>query len=253
MPSRARGSPFDNIAIASTVYSDLWERTWRTAESEIIALRSELGESFFGLNDRLDRLYFDFNTRFLLNPAADASAEAKSSLDIVTERQPERLLVSIGGNNGLWQFGYLAEPWRGQDDPSGPFNRQDFADLETLFDKLAISGRGAAHLRQRPAASEPHRQPHALSGHDGLDQAGPDSLYPFTRTASAKATAGSRPLSSATRTPWWRSERADASARPGLGSHPHRAGGPPVRAVRLQDRPERRGGDQARRQGPSPT
>lgn len=227
---RSRLAAFDNIAIASTVFSDMWERTWICAESELAALRAELGESFFGLNNRLDRLYFDFNTRFLLNPAADASADAKSSLDIVAERQPARLLVSIGGNNGLWQFGYLAEPWRGQDDPNGPFNRQDFADLETLFDKLASLPAAVRRIYVN-ALPLPSRIANLMPYPDttGSTKPGPElplsvlreQLRPKLRPAHGRsARRGERRGGE--------SERADAGARRGLGSHPHRAGGPPV-------------------------
>jgi len=75
---------FDNIAIASTRYADLWTRTAQVAQTEIDALHGNLGNNFTKIGDNIAALFFAFNTRFLLNPQGTAEANDLSPLDIVT-------------------------------------------------------------------------------------------------------------------------------------------------------------------------
>lgn len=127
----SRLQEFDNIAIASTTYADMSKRTWKTAQGEIDALHGRLGANITEIGDHLSDLFFAFNTRFLLNPTSDTHAAADAPLEIVAERKPARLLVSIGANNGLWEMGFAAEASTGQlgGPPNDPFDQQDVADL----------------------------------------------------------------------------------------------------------------------------
>jgi hypothetical protein len=129
---------FDNISIASAKYTDLWTRTATVAQGEIDTLHGTLGDNFSKIGDHIDDLFFAFNTRFLLNPQNVPAAAGVSPLDIVTERKPPRLLVSIGANNGLWNMGFAAEASTGAiGGPVGqPFDINDIADLVTFVGKL---------------------------------------------------------------------------------------------------------------------
>jgi lysophospholipase L1-like esterase len=129
---------FDNIAIASAQYADLWTRTATVAAGEIAGLHGALGGQFSALGDHIATLFFAFNTRFLLNPQGVAAAAGLSSLDIVAQRKPQRLLVSIGANNGLWDMGFMAVASNGQigGAPGTPFDAADVADLVSLVDRL---------------------------------------------------------------------------------------------------------------------
>jgi lysophospholipase L1-like esterase len=130
---------FDNIAIASTTYADMWQRSAATAQTELAGLAGALGGDLGQIGAHAADLFFAFNTRFLLNPQDDPAQAGKSSLDIVAARRPQRLLVSIGANNGLWEMGFAATASSGT--PGGaagtPFDAQDVADLTELVDRLA--------------------------------------------------------------------------------------------------------------------
>ena len=137
---------FDNIAIASATYADMSCRTWKTADDEIASLHGTLGDNFGKLGANIAELFFAFNTRFLLNPGADRALAAKSSLQIVAERKPPRLLVSIGANNGLWEMGFAAEASGGIGGVSGPFNKDDLKDLETFVAGLKALPPNVKHI-----------------------------------------------------------------------------------------------------------
>jgi len=128
---------FDNIAIASARYADLWTRTATVAQGEIETLHGNLGNDFAKIGDHIAALFFAFNTRFLLNPNGAPAAAKLAPLDIVGQRKPERLLVSIGANNGLWNMGFEAVASTGAvGGPTGPFNAADMADLDTFVGHL---------------------------------------------------------------------------------------------------------------------
>ncbi len=140
---------FDNIAIASSTYADMFKRTWQTADAEIKQLHGSLGVNFGKIGANLADLFFAFNTRFLLNPTSDSAAPAKTSLQIVEERKPARLLVSIGHNNGLWEMGFAAEASTGHigdPNPTRPFNQQDLLDQETFVDGLKALPAEVKHI-----------------------------------------------------------------------------------------------------------
>ena len=128
---------FDNIAIASTTWSDLNNRTWKTAQSELDAINSEVKAGKTKYLDHLPDLFFAFNTRFILNPSGSHTTKALSPVEIVAERKPKRLLVCIGSNNGLWRMAFNAVSSPGfnvEDELYGP---SDIADCTTFFESLA--------------------------------------------------------------------------------------------------------------------
>lgn len=129
-------SQFDNIAIASTTYGDMLNRTWKTAQGEIDAIFQALGPAGGPIAPHVAELFFAFNTRFLLNPTADPNAPAMTSLDIVAARKPRRLLVSIGANNGLWDMAFSSVLGASLGAPGGPYNARDVADLTAFVDAL---------------------------------------------------------------------------------------------------------------------
>jgi lysophospholipase L1-like esterase len=128
---------FDNIAIASSTYSDMWLQTPASAQRDIDRIMGEIDSGASSIFDNLGTLFFAFNTRFLLNPQGDPSLENKSSLDLVTDRQPDSLVVSIGANNGLWNMAFEAQACTGLGGTKGCFNQSDLNDLEELIGRLA--------------------------------------------------------------------------------------------------------------------
>lgn len=101
---------FDNISCAGADWSDLFDRRGGDARQEALDSFAQMQAS-----DNLDlgaaaRLWFSINDAFLLDPSAgSAYAETSqlSQLDQVASRLPERLLVNIGANEGLFRFGML--------------------------------------------------------------------------------------------------------------------------------------------------
>ena len=100
----------DNIACAGADWSDLFDRRGGDARAEATAAYAQLQAS-----DNLDlgaaaRLWFSINDAFLLDPnggTAFAETSQLSQLEQVASRLPERLLINIGSNEGLFRFGML--------------------------------------------------------------------------------------------------------------------------------------------------
>ncbi len=100
----------DNLSCAGADWSDMFDRRGGDARAEALAAYAQLQAS-----DNLElgaaaRLWFSINDAFLLDPnAGTAFAETSqlSQLEQVASRLPERLLVNIGANEGLFRFGML--------------------------------------------------------------------------------------------------------------------------------------------------
>lgn len=100
----------DNISCAGADWSDLFERRGGEARAEAQAAYAQLQAS-----ENLDlgavaRLWFSINDAFLLDPnAGSAFAETSqlTQLEQAASRLPERLLINIGANEGLFRFGML--------------------------------------------------------------------------------------------------------------------------------------------------
>jgi hypothetical protein len=164
---------FDNIAIASTTYRDMIKRTWKCAQAEIGPLLGTV---------ELDKFVFAFNTRFLLNPNGDPNRPALSPVEIVAARKPERLLVSIGGNNGLWELTLEAYAGRGIGQPAGdgiPFNAADLSDLKDFVAALRALPPDVKHIYVN-ALGPPRYAANLMPYPDTTDTAkpGPGGYYP---------------------------------------------------------------------------
>lgn len=104
---------FDNIAIASTTIEDLYTDTWASAQGRIDKLRKKHGSAKLrSLYGPIGDLFFAVNTKFVLNPMGRAGLKSKTQIEQVEDRMPDRLLVSTGSNNGLWDICFDANPSR---------------------------------------------------------------------------------------------------------------------------------------------
>jgi lysophospholipase L1-like esterase len=107
---RAKPLFHDNVACAGADWSDMFDRRGGDARAEALAAYAQLHAS-----DNFDlgaaaRLWFSINDAFLLDPnggTAFAETSQLSQLEQVASRLPERLLVNIGANEGLFRFGML--------------------------------------------------------------------------------------------------------------------------------------------------
>lgn len=101
---------FDNISIAQTTIADQASLTYTNNVTRIAGLIDDLRQADGIDFAALPALYEAINVSFLLNPSNDpASVFAdKTPLEIVAQRQPKRLLVNIGINDGIWTICLLA-------------------------------------------------------------------------------------------------------------------------------------------------
>ena len=104
---------FDNVAIAGTTFADLTDDTAAKAHNRIAKRLKKHGKkalTTLSTDVPISDLFLDLNTRFVLNPMGIAALEKKSQVAQVAMRRPERLLVNIGANNGLWNMAFAADP-----------------------------------------------------------------------------------------------------------------------------------------------
>lgn len=136
-PTSPSGRPyFENIAIASTLIADLFTDTWRKADERITRMRAEHGAKITTLEGPIGDLFLALNTRYTLNPLGLEELKDATQLDLVEARRPERLLVSIGSNNGLWEICF-----------EGRANgRMDLAGLDEFADRLARIAAGGTYI-----------------------------------------------------------------------------------------------------------
>ena len=100
----------DNLSCAGADWSDLFDRRGADARAEATSAFAQLQASENFDLGAAARLWFSINDAFLLDPnAGSAFAETShlSQLEQVASRLPERLLVNIGANEGLFRFGML--------------------------------------------------------------------------------------------------------------------------------------------------
>ncbi|HET6158499.1 MAG TPA: hypothetical protein VFE34_09160 [Dongiaceae bacterium] len=100
----------DNLSCAGADWSDMFDRRGGEAHSEAQAAFAQLQASDSFELSAAARLWFSINDAFVLDPnAGTAFAETSqlSQLEQVASRLPERLLVNIGANEGLFRFGML--------------------------------------------------------------------------------------------------------------------------------------------------
>lgn len=95
----------DNLAIAGAEYENLWTDTAAglkaTVPPALALVKSGAGISYDGIG----KLYYGINGAFILNPSGHPDLDDLTPLEWVASRRPQRLLISIGSNNGLFTAG----------------------------------------------------------------------------------------------------------------------------------------------------
>ncbi len=112
---------FDNISVAGFAYGDMHEATSGAARAKIRTLVERLkmrGSLDFGI---IIDLYMALNTAFVLNPTGEPELDDLTQLEQVASRQPKRLLINIGNNEGLFGIGLSAS-----------FSRRNLQQLRTI-------------------------------------------------------------------------------------------------------------------------
>lgn len=95
----------DNLAIAGAEYANLWTDTAAALKAQVPAALATL-QSGTGLSyDGVGKLYYGINGAFVLNPSGHHDLDDLTPLEWVASRKPQRLLISIGSNNGLFRAG----------------------------------------------------------------------------------------------------------------------------------------------------
>ena len=125
-PTWSAVDTFDNISIAQSTLSDQWTFTFEDQFAQIPGLIAKLQAGTDVLNT-LMALYMAVNVSFLLNPSRkpDSPWAKLTPLQIIAARQPKRLLVNLGINDGVWTICLQAT--------GDKFNKDQLrADMDTL-------------------------------------------------------------------------------------------------------------------------
>jgi hypothetical protein len=171
-------SQFDNIAIASMTWHDMCNRTWKSAQAEIEQINHLVAAGQTTYNDNLDKLFFAFNTRFILNPIGDPNALALTPIQIVAARKPKRLIVSIGANDGLWQMAFSSRASPGFNQVEGLYGPTQVAALQTFFTALNQLPAEIEHIYVNTLPL-PSTVPNMMPVDDDFSsKPGPKGLYP---------------------------------------------------------------------------
>ena len=112
--NQGRWSPddcFDNVAIAQTTITDQSFLNYSDSFPNIGVLRQQLQDADGMDFSALVELYEALNVSFILNPSNDPASEwaTRTPLQNVAAREPRRLLVNIGINDGIWEVCLLAD------------------------------------------------------------------------------------------------------------------------------------------------
>ncbi|TVR81009.1 MAG: hypothetical protein EA405_09300 [Rhodospirillales bacterium] len=99
---------FDNIAVAGAEIESLWQDRAGDYRAQVPFLLQQIEHSGGVPGEAIGRLWYALNTGFLLNPSGEPDLNDCTALELVAFRRPERLLVSIGSNEGLFRAGLLA-------------------------------------------------------------------------------------------------------------------------------------------------
>ncbi len=95
---------FDNIAVAAADIDDMWSLRYddfavvAPGLIDYIEQNAGLGQDVI---TAIDQLWKATNFAFVLNPTRDPAQGQETPLDILARRQPTRLLVNLGANNGI--------------------------------------------------------------------------------------------------------------------------------------------------------
>lgn len=156
---------FDNIAIAGAEYSNLEHDTSGHHKVEAERAYQRLRDSDGSAIGPIAALYYSLNAAFLLNPSGDPDLDDLTPLEQVASRRPERLLVNIGNNDGLFAIGLRASVARGPSEAADPLTRirliparaarladilaEHCADVRQIYFNLLIRPRVLANLAPR--------------------------------------------------------------------------------------------------------
>lgn len=116
VPSPGGHRVFDNLAFAGATIQDMYQLTAEKADAVAreLAQQALAADGIGGLLENIGDLLINANARFTLAPDPELSEanpfRRRTSMEIVAMRQPERLLVGIGHNNGLVDIVMRAEP-----------------------------------------------------------------------------------------------------------------------------------------------
>jgi lysophospholipase L1-like esterase len=107
-PSDSQYECFDNLGLAGALVCDLYQRTSATSQAEINGLSAN-GTQPVVAPANIGDLQLAINGWFTLNPSHNPEWQDYTPLKWVEVRQPKRLVVQIGHNHGLFQFGFEAQ------------------------------------------------------------------------------------------------------------------------------------------------
>lgn len=116
VPSPSGARAFHNIAFAGATIEDMYQLTAEKADAcaRKLAADALAGGDLKSLVASIGTLLIMANARFTLAPDPELSEanpfRRRTSLEIVAMRQPRRLIVSIGHNNGLVDIALRADP-----------------------------------------------------------------------------------------------------------------------------------------------
>jgi hypothetical protein len=145
-PSDSQFPCFDNLGLTGGLICDLYQRTANNSNDEIQRL-TDNGKQPITQPAQLGDVQLAINGKFTLNPSQNPDFGDFTPLKWVAAREPKRLMVQIGHNHGLFQFGFEAQsvgdPSTGLTQPgTSPFQQQP-DDYWTQWQKL---GDGLAAL-----------------------------------------------------------------------------------------------------------
>jgi hypothetical protein len=108
----------NSIDIVDWKIGDFKKAAYRYTEKLKIVNPLELGRAA----DDLSSAFFFSNAYFVLNPTKNKCLDEKTVLDLVKLRKPERVIINVGANNGLWMLAFDAD--RLNDNPCDPSDPQ---------------------------------------------------------------------------------------------------------------------------------
>lgn len=113
---------FDNLGLSGAKPYDLYTRTAASSNAEIAKICPNGPATSSVPYSDIGTLHLGINGRYVLNPSQNPAFENLTPLMWVQARQPKRLFIQIGHNNGLYAIGADADPQRldfTQDNPNG--------------------------------------------------------------------------------------------------------------------------------------
>lgn len=130
-PSDSQQPCFDNLGLSGALVCDLYRRTSASSFEEILDLtNAEAGKPTPLLDPgKIGDLHLAINGWFTLNPGRNEEWKDYTPLKWAEVREPKRLVIQVGHNHGLFQFGFEAKeqgtPETGFTQPgTSPFKQQ---------------------------------------------------------------------------------------------------------------------------------